>query len=290
VSGDDERAYAEINRAKAKFDDIYTKPDPFAYFKILGDLDYQITGQARPVFQKLINTLRTRRKERLKILDLGCSYGINAALLKYQLGLDELYAHWCSDSYAARDEAGRRAADRAFFAACDADPDLRMVGHDTSVEAIDFALDVGLLEAGFSENLEEADPGADFAREIGDTDLVITTGAIGYVGEETFRRLAERFATRKPWICSFVLRMFAVEPIRECLAEHGYVTEKLEGRLYRQRRFKDEAERTNVAEQLRDWGLDPSPETEDGFFHAECFLSRPKEEADIPAGTLLAKL
>jgi len=289
LSGEDETAYAEINRAKAKFDDIYTKPDPFAYFNVLGDLDYQITGQARPVFQELIARLCQRRgKERIKLLDLGCSYGINAAMLKYDVTLNDLYDHWRGDSYAAMSEPARRDADRAFFGQQVADANLINLGHDTSAEAIEYALDVGLLNAGFSQNLEEEDPDPDFTREIADTDLVITTGAVGYVSDETFRRLAERFGTPKPWICCFVLRMFAVEPIRNCLAEHGYETEKLEGRIFRQRRFKDSEERQKVAESLRDWDLDPSPEMEDGFFHAECYLSRPKEDADTPVAELLA--
>jgi len=162
-----------------------------------------------------------------------------------------------------------------------------LVGHDAASEAIDYALKTGLLDAGFSQNLEIEDPDENFTREVGETDLVITTGAVGYVSDKTFNRLADRFATRKPWVCCFVIRMFAFEPIRQCLDSHGYVTEKLEGRVFRQRRFKDEGERENVAKRIREWGLDPSPEMEDGFYHAECYLSRPKDDIDAPVAKLL---
>lgn len=284
----DEIAYTEINEAKAKFDDIYTRPDPRDYFLVLGDLDYQITGQARPVFRKLIDELRQRRQsERLKLLDLGCSYGINSALLKFNVTLQDLYGRWRGAEYGGLGVDERLSSDAAYFADRVADPLLLNVGHDAASEAIDYALETGLLDAGFSQNLELEDPDADFTREIGDTDLVITTGAVGYVSEKTFNRLADRFAAKKPWICCFVIRMFAFEPVRKCIDAHGYVTEKLEGRVFRQRRFKDDAERENVAKRLREWGLDPTPEMEDGFYHAECYLSRPKDDIDTPVAKLL---
>lgn len=284
----DEIAYTEINEAKAKFDDIYTRPDPRDYFLVLGDLDYQITGQARPVFRKLIDELRQRRKaERLKLLDLGCSYGINSALLKFNVTLQDLYERWRGPDYGNLSSEERLRDDAAYFADRVADPLLQNVGHDAASEAIDYALKTGLLDAGFSQNLEIEDPDENFTREVGETDLVITTGAVGYVSDKTFNRLADRFATRKPWVCCFVIRMFAFEPIRQCLDSHGYVTEKLEGRVFRQRRFKDEGERENVAKRIREWGLDPSPEMEDGFYHAECYLSRPKDDIDAPVAKLL---
>lgn len=284
----DEIAYTEINEAKANFDNIYTQPDPRDYFLVLGDLDYQITGQARPVFRKLIDELRQRRQsKRLKMLDLGCSYGINAALLKFNVTLEDLSERWRGADYGKMSLEERLRSDRSYFADRIADPLLQNAGHDAASDAIDYALKVGLLDAGFSQNLEIEDPDEDFTREIGDTDLVITTGAVGYVSDKTFNRLADRFAAKKPWVCCFVIRMFAFEPIRECLASHGYVTEKLEGRVFRQRRFKDEAERENVANRIREWGLDPSPEMEDGFYHAECYLSRPKDDLDQPVGELL---
>lgn len=291
VPNTDEIAYEEINEAKANFDDIYTRPDPRDYFRVLGDLDYQITGQARPVFRELIDIMRRRRQtRRLKLLDLGCSYGINAALLKFDVTLKDLYERWRGKEYGAMCLEERIAGDRKFFADRLADPELFNIGHDAAAEAIEYALDVGILDNGFSQNLEEEDPDPDFTREITDTDLVITTGAVGYVSEKTFSRLADRFAARKPWICCFVIRMFTFEPIRECLDSYGYVTERLEGRVFRQRRFKDEEERQKVADNLREWGLDPTPEMENGFYHAECFLSRPKEDIDMPVNKLLANI
>ena len=82
-------AFEEINGAKATMDHIYNQHDPRAYFRELTKLDYAIPGRAKPVFQKLIRHLQERRDEMVSVLDLGCSYGVNAALLKHDVGASE---------------------------------------------------------------------------------------------------------------------------------------------------------------------------------------------------------
>ena len=87
-------AFNEINEAKANMDHIYDQADPRSYFRELRKLDYAIPDAAKPIFQKLIANLRLRRNDHVHILDLGCSYGVNAALLKHDLSMPELYDHW----------------------------------------------------------------------------------------------------------------------------------------------------------------------------------------------------
>jgi hypothetical protein len=83
-------SFAETNRTKADFNSIYVQPDPRAYFNVLGGLDYVIPHLAQPVFQQLIAALRRKRRKPLTVLDLGCSYGVNGALMKYGMTLDVL--------------------------------------------------------------------------------------------------------------------------------------------------------------------------------------------------------
>ena len=78
-----------INEAKANLDHIYDQPDPRAYFRELKKLRYAIPGAAKPIFQKLISSLQRRRDDTICVLDLGCSYGVNAALLKHDLSMSE---------------------------------------------------------------------------------------------------------------------------------------------------------------------------------------------------------
>ena len=79
--------FEKINEAKANMDHIYDQSDPRAYFRELKKLGYGIPGAAKPIFQKLISHLRHRPNDTVHVLDLGCSYGVNAALLKHGDGL-----------------------------------------------------------------------------------------------------------------------------------------------------------------------------------------------------------
>ncbi|MEZ5889976.1 MAG: hypothetical protein R3D52_06780 [Xanthobacteraceae bacterium] len=108
----DQIAFEEINKAKTNLDDIYNQPDPRAYCGRLRTLDYVIPEVAKPIFRKLISEVRQRRGDPVHLLDLGCSYGINAALLKYDLTITDLYEHWeakrLAGACASRDrEAGQ---------------------------------------------------------------------------------------------------------------------------------------------------------------------------------------
>ena len=92
MSGD--TAFEEINEAKANMDYLYDQPDPRAYFREMQKLGYTIPSVAKPIFQKLISQLQRQRNNSVHVLDLGCSYGVNAALLKHDLSMPELYEHW----------------------------------------------------------------------------------------------------------------------------------------------------------------------------------------------------
>jgi hypothetical protein len=73
--------------------------------------------------------------------------------------------------------------------------------------------------------------------------------------------------------------MFPYNPIALTMADHGLVTEKLEGVTFIQRRFADEAEQNEVLKRLDSLGIDPTGHEADGYFHAELYLSRPWDEA-----------
>ncbi|MFT5538584.1 MAG: hypothetical protein ACI82H_000096 [Alphaproteobacteria bacterium] len=64
---------------------IYDQDDPIAYFRELNKLGYVIPSPAKPVFQKLVSHLQTANDPTIRLLDIGCSYGVNPVLLKYDL-------------------------------------------------------------------------------------------------------------------------------------------------------------------------------------------------------------
>ena len=90
--------YEQINEAKANMDGIYDQEDPRAYFRELRKLNYEIPGAAKPIIQQLVRHLQIASEEPVHVLDVGSSYGVNAALIKYDMTMPELYAHWGAKS------------------------------------------------------------------------------------------------------------------------------------------------------------------------------------------------
>lgn len=270
--------FSEINEVKADMDHIYNRTDPRHYYRELKELGYRIPGEAKPVFSRLVSERGGGRD--VTVLDVGCSYGVNAALLRHTLSMDDLYERWAGDDLndANRDEVVN--SDRRYFRACRNDEPINVLGLDPAEQAIGYAEDVGLLEQGFALDLESEALPAPAARKMGSVDIVASTGCVGYVTRKSFARILPAVAAGRPaWVANFVLRMFPFDAIETCLEEHGYVTEKLPDRRFVQRRFASDDEHRDVIARIEARGLEPSPEERDGFMVAEFFLSRPKEEA-----------
>jgi hypothetical protein len=285
----DDADFEEINEAKANMDHIYNQSDPRAYFRELKKLGYAIPGIAKPIFQKLICHLQRRRDDTVHLLDLGCSYGVNAALLKHDLSMEELFEHWGQKKLADAAPEEVVAYDQHFFADIDEPEDIEVIGLDLAENAIAFAEEVGLLDEGLAVDLETEPLSALAKEELAPVDLVMSTGCVGYVTEKSFDRLLPAVTRgRPPWMANFVLRLFPFDAIEETLNDWDYVTEKLEGQTFFQRRFASTDEQEQVLEQLRDRGIDPAGKEAEGHLLAEFYLSRPtKDAAEVPIERLL---
>lgn len=275
-----EDGFEQINEAKAEMGHIYNQPDPRAYFRELKGLGYSIPDEAKPVFKRLIGHLRRSRNEgTVHLLDLGCSYGVNAALLKYDLAMTDLYRHWEQDH--PKDASPQEVAeiDQRYFANLDEPEDIEVIGLDQAENAVFFAEEIGLLDEALAVNLETGTLTKSNEEELAAVDLIASTGCVGYVTEKSFERLLPAVAPgRLPWMANFVLRMFPFDTIEQTLSEHGYVTEKLENHTFVQRRFASAEEREQVLDHLAEQGIDPTGKETEGYLLAEFYLSRPANE------------
>lgn len=272
--------YEAANKVKENMAHIYDRADPRAYFQELKSVDYKIPGEAKPIFQDLIACLRADRKDTIRVLDLGCSYGINAALLKYDLSIEDLYAHWGEQRITSKTPDEVITEDKRFFSDVGEVEGLEIIGLDVADKAVEFAEETGLLDEGLTLNLEKNPLPLAARQELASTDLVTSTGCVGYVSETSFDRLLPAVTQKRPaWFANFVLRMFPFEAIEATLEDRGYVTEKLEGQTFIQREFSSAAERDQVLQTLRERGLDPEGLESEGHLVAEFFLSRPREDA-----------
>ena len=270
-----------VNEAKASMDHIYDNPDPREYFRELGSLDYTLPGVAKHLFQVLISHLQRNREEAVNILDLGCSYGVNAALLKHDLSMKDLYSRWGQERFEDATSEEVLASDRKFFSRSPEHEDIRVLGLDAAENAVVYAEDSGLLDEGLVVDLESESLPAPGAADLMPVNLVISTGCVGYVTDTTFHRLVPAVLQgESPWFANFALRTFSFEAIARVLADSDYVTERVEGCTFKQRRFVSTQEQEAFVRQVESRGLDASGKEADGYSHAEFYLSRPKEEAE----------
>ena len=260
---------------KVTLEHIYTQTDPRGYFATLRNLDYQIPQLAKPYFIGLLDELRcTGGRGSLTVVDLGCGYGVNSALLRCDATMDELYQHYCGvDADVARSALVAR--DRALVRARDRIDPTRFVGVDISADALAYAYEAGFLDAAVHADLERDGPTAEQRLQLADANLVISTGCIGYVTERTLARIATVDGGRLPWMAHTVLRMYSYEPAVAALAALGYETVGTDG-LLRQRRFASAEEQSQVLDTLADLGVDPMGVETDGWMYAQLFISRPR--------------
>lgn len=282
---------------KADFELIYDLDDPREYFNVLGEFDYCVPQHGQRVFSALIEARRKAGLEGLEdgrtgVVDVCCSYGVNAALLKYETSLEEIYARYRSEELADLSSEELAEADAAFYKEHRRKMAPEVIGVDVARNAVSYGVRSGVLDAGFAENLEEKEPTEALARAVSRADLLTVTGGVGYISERTFERLidcaAEGSGGRIPWVAAFALRWVSYERISEVLSGYGLVTEKLDGHTFTQRRFTDDTERDYVLEELAGMDVNPTGKEDTGWYHANFYLSRPANEANIPLETLLA--
>ncbi|TCM48345.1 hypothetical protein C8J36_11445 [Rhizobium sp. PP-F2F-G48] len=270
----------DLNGSKHDFTPTYNNRWPDRYLRAHRQLDYIIPQQAKSVFEPLIERcMQARQKTRLKIIDVGCSYGINASLLSHRISLDELYVEAAPRTgvLSTRDIDKHR----AYFTDRPRRGDLSIIGLDPSKRAVEYAMRAGLIEAAVTSNLEHQDISDSEAELIRDADLIISTGCIGYVTDRTFRRLYTATAASRPWVASFVMHPFTYSAIAETLTGFGLATQEMPELLQRQRRFSTQKEKRVILNAMKMLKMDDRFERSTSYIYASFHLSVP---TGIPVG------
>lgn len=278
-----------MSDGKESFDDVYDRPDPRPYFSALRPLEYQPPLHGQPVFRTAVAALRDRRpgEEPVTVVDLCCSYGVNAALLNHDVTLRDLYDRYTSPDASGASTAELERSDRDFYGAR-RKRRARCVGVDAAANAVGYATRAGLLDAGFAEDLESSEPTPELREAAAPADMITITGGVGYIYTQTIDRVVSA-VDQPPWVVAFVLRMFSYEPIAEALSQYGLETQHYEGGTFRQRRFADAQEQEFCLEQLSQAGVDPTGKESEGYYHTNLYVSRPPgDAAEVPLERLLA--
>lgn len=269
---------SSINKHKAVFDDIYAMSDPRTYFSVLGALDYMIPDVAEAAIRQILAARAEAYGDDINVLDIGCSYGINAALQRLPVNFASLRQRYARREIMAVDPEEMIRLDRMFYASWPEMSSVRFTGLDRSRDAIRYADAVGLHATGVAADLEKDRLSQRDKEIVAACNVFLSTGAIGYVTDRTYRHLLDA-AARPPWVISFVLRMFPFDAFIETFKGFGMVTEKLANATFVQRRFRDEEEFKGCLQTLANRGISTRGLEEEGLLHAELFLSRPKSDA-----------
>lgn len=271
---------------KADFNSIYDQPDPRPYYSTLESFDYVVPQHGADMFAQLLAARNGENGRRAKVLDVCCSYGVVATLMKTDLDIGDVYAHYGSAATQSLSPERLAELDQLLLAEHGQPGAPEVVGLDVAQNAVDYAVATGALDAGVAENLEQADPSSTLADQVADVDLITTTGGVGYVTNRTFDRLLE-VTPDSAWVAAFCLRTYGYESIAETLSARGLETERAE-RTFTQRRFTGPEEKQWAVSEVLSRGLDPAGKEDDGYFHAEFYLSRPASEvAERPLAELL---
>ncbi|MGW0466673.1 hypothetical protein ACWDX6_15525 [Streptomyces sp. NPDC003027] len=260
----------DASGGKARFDDVYDQPDPRAYFRRLAPLEYEIPQRAQAAFRRA-----AAERDGGTVLDLCCSYGINAALLNHDLTLAELYARYTGPEVSELTGAELAERDKAFYAARRRPDAAPVLGLDVAGHALRYAREVGLLDDAFAENLEGDEPASPRLRAaMADVGLITLTGGGSYLTRRTFAALLP-WSRRPLRVSAFVLRTVDYAPIAACLAEYGLRTVVDPSVTYPQRLFTDEREQRFAIETVRALGADPTGRETEGRFHTVLYESVP---------------
>jgi carnitine O-acetyltransferase len=212
------------------------------------------------------------------MLDIGCSFGMGSAFVKYGCSFDEMVAFF--STRAPRDLYAACEAMRAWINVTPTPYDVRCVGIDSSKPAIHFAMRAGLLDGGISRDFEdpEINPNTEELSWLRSCNLLISTGAIGYVTDRTMTHVVREAGKDHPsefgpLALLTILRIFDDAPIGKVFKEYGYRFEKVPGIMLPQRRFADEVEQKSVLKILHDKGLDTGGWEDQGKQFAELFIA-----------------
>ncbi len=280
--------YARANEAKADFDDVYNAPTPQAYMEEMAQHNYEIGEQAQPYCMAAVELLQRRAHspQQVQMLDIGCSYGMGAAFVKHARSFQELKNFFApaAGHPAEQDFTSLCRATRNWIHSKPPAYDMRCIGLDSSPSALHFAVQAGLLDHGISQDLER--PGSTLSlqqrRLLQDCNLVISTGAIGYITARTLLKLLPHIgknyaAGPGPFILFTILRMFDTTPIQAAFTRCGLHFETVPGILLPQRNFSDAAEQNDVLQLLRKKGVDVRGYEDQGKQYASLCVAAPPE-------------
>jgi hypothetical protein len=265
---------------KKDFTDIYTQDSPTGYLKEMNRLEYSISDSTKPLYNIIIKELEGKLSRPINVLDLGSSYGINSALMKYNLTMSELNDFFLKGTEPTKKET------QQFYEKCTINDNTNFYQIDISDEALKFSEEMNLCEKAINVDLETEE--LDLPKLVSNIDLVIATGCIGYIGYKAFSNILVGIKNSQsnstdpeiehtaPIFAFTVLRMFDMGDIQEIFKRHNYSLVKIDLDPICQRNFSTPEEKMKTCSLLHGMGIDTKKYEDEGKFYADYYVARPK--------------
>ena len=127
---------------KKDFTDIYTQKFPDSYLKEMKKLHYRIPNKTKPLYLSLSEQIIQKLSRPINILDIGSSYGINSALMKFDLEMSDL------DDFFLQEENTTLEHTKQFFEKTPSMENLNFYQIDISEPALQFSEHAKLCKKG----------------------------------------------------------------------------------------------------------------------------------------------
>ena len=267
-------------KVKTNFTDIYTQDSPYEYLKEMNRLEYSIADSTKPLYNSIIEQLEETLSRPINILDLGSSYGINSALMKYDLTMLELNNFFLTGTKPTKKEI------KQFYKECKNNDNMNFYQIDISKEALKFSQEMNLCKKGMNVNLESEK--LNLRESLPKIDIVIATGCVGYIGYKAFLNLLKIIKNRQsnsdetkteytaPIFAFSVLRMFDMDNIEKAFETYNYSIVKSDIKPIIQRRFSDIKEKEETISMLHGMGINTKEYEDDGNFYADFYIAKSK--------------
>ncbi|MFT5658676.1 MAG: asparagine synthase (glutamine-hydrolyzing) [Gammaproteobacteria bacterium] len=266
------------------FSALYDLPTARPYFQGMAKIDYRIPEAASGIFAWCIDELRSQHgAKEMKVLDLCAGYGVNGALMKTDMSMDELYRYFADQSAGSRDN---ELFDHALMMARVKDPDIHVIGLDVAANALDYASSARFMDECYAVDLETEALPKKLAESISECDLISITGGFSFISETTFEKILsahQRATSSLPWIVGFPLLHTHLEPLFDLLRDYGYVIEADTQHRFVQRQFANKREQATEHATLVAAGLEVG---EEAYFESRLLVARPPGMPSMPGSIL----
>ena len=275
-----------LPKHKDDFDRVYDLEDPRYYFTALRPSDYRMPAVLAGALKAIHRQLCAARGagETLRVLDFACGYGAIGALLRHDISMAEVYAHYGERSWEPGDARRYWEADIAFFAARrEASATFEIGGTDIAGVALEYAAALGFLDRAFRENLADHAPSEALTRFLQGVDLVVESGSLGDLLPSAFERILDACVdVRRPWFLYCPRPDIDWAPLNALWVERGYRTEGLGTEPVRYRKALATEERADMLRVTRELGIADEDVMRDGYLLVDMTLARPEADAGNP--------